>query len=200
MKSNLSEPGVKKAVKKRLMWADEKQQALVQTSFFEVDESERTNTHAFAHHCTNQISIADIEKLLERDLRHQQTSQDHDDRRSLPSLPPLIRIALPDTIHSPIVKSHQRIVQNEREQTALQALFIRSFLPDSPGEPDGDSSEHSTIETKLIPIEDVRIDRCEQSSNISNNIRLLTLIMFDKFEHESISNKMFNSSIVNKTI
>jgi len=164
-KSNLSEPGVKKPLKKKLIWADEKQQALVQTSFFEIDETERANMHRFVHDCTNSVSIAKLEQLLERDLR-----QHPNDRPTLPPLPPLIRIQLPSTIPKPTVNSHQRIVQGEREQTVLQALFIRSLLPENPREPDGDATDTSTIETKLIPLEHDSVAHTsnEDSSTVNN--------------------------------
>jgi hypothetical protein len=161
----LSEPGVKKLIKKKVIWADEKDQSLVQTSFFEIDDSERIDMHSFARQCATNMSIAQLEKLMERDVRKRQglqdiTSLDNDDRQNLPPLPRLIRVLLPDTMSTPIIKSQERIVQEEREKIVLQALFIRSFLPDSPGEPDGDLLGNSTIdrnEPKLIPFDDVRI-------------------------------------------
>jgi hypothetical protein len=161
----LSEPGVKKLIKKKVIWADEKDQSLVQTSFFEIDDSERIDMHSFARQCATNMSIAQLEKLMERDVRKRQglqdiTSLDNDDRQNLPPLPRLIRVLLPDTMSTPIIKSQERIVQEEREKIVLQALFIRSFLPDSPGEPDGDLLGNSTIERnepKLIPFDDVRI-------------------------------------------
>jgi hypothetical protein len=165
MKSNLSEPGVKKIIKKKVIWADEKNQTLVQTSFFEIDDSDKVDMHAFARTCATNMSIAQLEKLLEHDLRKRRglqdiTSLDNDDRQNLPPLPSLIRILLPDTLPIPLVKSQEYLVQEERERTVLQALFIRSYLPDSPGEPDGDLLGNSTIErseAKLIPLADVRI-------------------------------------------
>ena len=170
IKSNLSEPGVKKLIKKKVIWADEKDQALVQTSFFEIDDSEVIDMHVFVRQCATNMSIAQVEKLMEREVRKRQgfqdmNSLDNDDRQNLPPLPKLIRVLLPDTITIPVNKSQERIVQEEREKVVLQALFIRKFLPDSPGEPDGDLLGNSTIERnepKLIPIANVRI-------NINNN-------------------------------
>jgi hypothetical protein len=166
----LSEPGVKKLIKKKVIWADEKNQSLVQTSFFEVDDSEVIDMHAFARQCATNMSIAQLEKLMERELGKRQGLQDmnsleNDDRQNLPPLPNLIRVLLPETILIPKVESQERIAQEEREKIVLQALFIRKFLPDSPGEPDGDLLGNSTIERnepKLIPTESVRI-------NINNN-------------------------------
>ncbi|CAF4012576.1 unnamed protein product, partial [Adineta steineri] len=164
IKSNLSEPGVKKIIKKKVVWADENNKALVQTSFFEIDDSEIADMHAFARQCATNMSIAQLEKLLERDLRKRRGLQDvnsfDDDKQNLLPLPPLIRILLPDTITNPIVKSQERLAQDEREKGVLQALFIRSYLPDSPSEPDGDllgTSTTTTIERttpKSIPLED----------------------------------------------
>ncbi|CAF1118888.1 unnamed protein product [Adineta ricciae] len=161
-KSNLSEPGVKKLIKKKVVWADEKNKALVQTSFFEVDRSEMTDMHAFARQCAENMSIAQLEKLWERDLRKQRSLQDvntfdNNDKQVLPPLPTLIRILLPHSIATPIVKSQERVVQEEREKSVLQALFMRPFLPDSPSEPDGDLLGSNTIERsipKTIPLED----------------------------------------------
>jgi hypothetical protein len=178
IKSNLSEPGVKKLIKKKVIWADEKDQALVQTSVFEIDDSELADMHAFARQCATNISIAQLEKLLERDLRKRQGLQDinsfdNDDRQNLPPLPNLIRILLPDTIQIPLVKSQERLVQEEREKTVLQALLMRSFLPDSPGEPDGDLLGNSTIERnepKSIPFDDVRIKINNNKNKIWQNI------------------------------
>ncbi len=166
----MSEPGVKKLIKKKVIWADEKNQSLVQTSFFEVDDSEVIDMHAFARQCATNMSIAQLEKLMERELGKRQGLQDmnsleNDDRQNLPPLPNLIRVLLPETILIPKVESQERIAQEEREKIVLQALFIRKFLPDSPGEPDGDLLGNSTIERnepKLIPTESVRI-------NINNN-------------------------------
>ncbi|UJR26711.1 hypothetical protein I4U23_008027 [Adineta vaga] len=161
-KSNLSEPGVKKLIKKKVIWADEKNKALVQTSFFEIDRSEKTDMHAFARQCAENLSIAQVEKLWERDLGKQRGLQDinsfdNNDKQTLPSLPTLISILLPDTITIPIVKSQERVVQEEREKSVLQALFMRPFLPDSPSEPDGDLLGTNTIERnepKTIPLKD----------------------------------------------
>jgi hypothetical protein len=165
IKSNLSEPGVKKVIKKKVIWADEKNQTLVQTSFFEVDDSELSDMHIFARRCAANISIAQLEKVMERDFRKRRGVQDinsidNDDKQFSTPLPQLIKILLPDTIQIPQIISQERFVQEEREKTVLQALFIRSFLPDSPGEPDGDIITHSNIERnepRLIPLEDVRI-------------------------------------------
>lgn len=161
----MSEPGVKKLIKKKVVWADEKNKALVQTSFFEVDRSEMTDMHAFARQCAENMSIAQLEKLWERDLRKQRSLQDintfdNNDKQVLPPLPTLIRVLLPNAITTPIVKSQERAVQEEREKSVLQALFMRPFLPDSPSEPDGDLLGSNTIERnkpKTIPLEDVRI-------------------------------------------
>ncbi len=171
----MSEPGVKKLIKKKVIWADEKNQALVETSVFEIDDSEVADMHAFARQCATNISIAQLEKLLERDLRKRQGLQDinsfdNDDRQNLPPLPPLIRILLPDTIQIPLVKSQERLVQEEREKTVLQALLMRSLLPDNPGEPDGDLLGNSTNEPKLIPLDDVRIKMNNNKNKIWQNI------------------------------
>jgi hypothetical protein len=165
IKSNLSEPGVKKVIKKKVIWADEKNHNLVQTSYFEVDDSELSEMHVFARTCAANISIAQLEKVMERDLRKRRGLQDmnsneNDDKQFSTPLPPLIKILLPDSIQIPQVISQERFVQEEREKTVLQALFIRSFLPDTPGEPDGDllgTSNSERTEPKLIPLEDVRI-------------------------------------------
>jgi len=131
--------------------------------------------HAFARQCATNISIAQLEKLLERDLRKRQGLQDinsfdNDDRQNLPPLPNLIRILLPDTIQIPLVKSQERLVQEEREKTVLQALLMRSLLPDNPGEPDGDLLGNSTNEPKLIPLDDVRIKMNNNKNKIWQNI------------------------------
>ena len=167
MKSNLSEPGVRKVIKKKVIWADEKNQSLVQTSFFEVDDSELSEMHLFARNSLVNIPIAQLEKVMERDLRKRRGIQDintmdNDDKQFSTPLPPLIKILLPDTIQFPQIVSQERFVQEEREKTVLQALFIPAFLPDSPGEPDADllimnNSERN--EPKLIPLDDVRIMR-----------------------------------------
>jgi hypothetical protein len=165
IKSNLSEPGVKKSIKKKVIWADEKSHTLVQTSYFEVDDSELSDMHVFARTCAANISIAQLEKVMERDLRKRRGIQDmnsneNDEKQYTTPLPNLIKILLPDSIQIPQIISQERFVQEEREKTVLQALFIRSFLPDSPGEPDGDLLGNSNIERtepKLIPLEDVRI-------------------------------------------
>jgi hypothetical protein len=165
MKSNLSEPGVKKVLKKKVIWADEKNQTLVQTSFFEVDDSELSDMHIFSRTCAANISIAQVEKIMERDFRKRRgandiNSNDNDDKQILTPLPALIKILLPDTIQIAQVISQERFVQEEREKTVLQALGIRSFLPDSAGEPDGDLIGTINIERtepKLIPFDDVRI-------------------------------------------
>lgn len=156
----MSEPGLKKILKKKVIWADEKQQELVQTSFFEIDDLERMSKRSFIQQFANPMSIAQFEKLEERNFFQQHNRQDFDDRpASLPPLPALIRIHLPSAIPNPVVKSHQRIVQEDRERTVLQALLIGSFVPDSPAEPDSESTEDCSIETKLIPLEDVRINK-----------------------------------------
>ncbi|CAF4719680.1 unnamed protein product [Rotaria socialis] len=172
IKSNLSEPGVKKVNKKKVIWADEKSQTLVHTSFFEVDDSELSAMHVYARTCAANISIAQLEKVMERDLRKRRGIQDmnamdNDDKQILAPLPAFIKILLPDTIQIPPVISQERFVQEEREKTVLQALFIRSFLPDSPGEPDGDligQSHTERTEPKLIPLED------DASSSLSSTV------------------------------
>ena len=116
--------------------------------------------HPYARTGANTMSMAQFEKFLECDLRQQQRLQDHDDRSSQPPLPLLIRIALPTNIQRPAVKSSERFVQEEREKSVLQAFFIHPLIPDTPGEPDKDSLENNTnerIDTKSIPLEDVRI-------------------------------------------
>lgn len=163
LKSNLSEPGVKKVNKKKVVWADERNRALVHTSMFEIDDSEKADMHAFARQCATNISFAQIEKLMERDLRKQQglkemSASDNDDRLNLPALPRLIRILLPETIVIPTIKSQERSAQEEREKTVLQAFSLPSFLPDTPGEPDSDVNGTSLNEAKLIPLDDVRIN------------------------------------------
>lgn len=164
MKSNLSEPGVKKVNKKKVIWADEKNKSLVQTSFFEVDDSELSDMHIFARQCAANISIAQLEKVMERDLRKKRglqdnNSNDSDDKLYSTPLPRLIKIILPDAIQTPQIVSQERFIQEEREKTVLQALFIRSFLPDSPGEPDGEPIGNNTnnTEPKIIPLEDVNL-------------------------------------------
>ncbi|CAF1593170.1 unnamed protein product [Adineta ricciae] len=172
IKSNLSEPGVKKVVKKKVIWADEKNQSLVHTSFFEVDDSELSDMHVFARTCAANISIAQLEKVMERDLRKRRgvqdmNSNDNDDRQYSTPLPPLIKISIPDSIQTPQIVSQERFVQEEREKTVLQALFIRSFLPDTPGEPDGDpvgTSNTERSEPKVIPLED------DTSSSVSSKV------------------------------
>ncbi|UJR22385.1 hypothetical protein I4U23_025446 [Adineta vaga] len=181
IKSNLSEPGVKKVVKKKVIWADEKNQSLVHTSFFEVDDSELSEMHVFARTCAANISIAQLEKVMERDLRKRRGAQDmnsndNDDKQYSTPLPALIKILLPDSIQVPQIVSQERFVQEEREKTVLQALFIRSFLPDTPGEPDGDPIGTNNIERsepKVIPLEDVRIKR--KNSNKSSRISSQTI-------------------------
>lgn len=172
MKSNLSEPGARKSIKKKLVWADEKNQSLVQTSFFEVDDSELSEMHVFARNSLAHIPIAQLEKVMERDFRkhrgiHDVNGNDNDDKQFSTPLPTLIRILLPDTIQIPQIVSQERFVQEEREKTVLQALFIPAFLPDSPGEPDGDllPTNNERHEAKLIPLDDVRIKRNHQCRN-----------------------------------
>jgi hypothetical protein len=196
----LSEPGVKKLIKKKVIWADEKDQSLVQTSFFEIDDSERIDMHSFARQCATNMSIAQLEKLMERDVRKRQglqdiTSLDNDDRQNLPPLPRLIRVLLPDTMSTPIIKSQERIVQEEREKIVLQALFIRSFLPDSPGEPDGDLIGNSNIEPKLIPLEDVRNKKNKISRILNKTILILFLFLFEinKFLNNRILHHLYRA-------
>ncbi len=184
IKSNLSEPGVKKVIKKKVIWADEKNQTLVQTSYFEVDDSELSDMHVFARTCAANISIAQLEKVMERDLRKRRGVQDmnandNEDKQYSTPLPTLIKIVLPDTIQLPQIISQERFVQEEREKTVLQALFIRSFLPDSPGEPDGDvvaNNNSERNEPKLIPLEDVRINKYQKK--ISRILYQTILILF----------------------
>lgn len=160
MKSNLSEPGVKKETKKKVIWADEKNQSLVQTSFFEVDDSELAEMHLFARpSAMSNMSIAQLEKVMERDLRQRRDLQteNQDDKQTLAPLSPLIKILLPEHIHPATIVSQERLIQEEREKTVFQALLIRSFLPDSPAEPDQELSTERQ-EAKLIPLDDVRMN------------------------------------------
>jgi len=141
--------------------------------------------HIFSRTCAANISIAQLEKVMERDLRKRRgvqdmNSNDNDDKQYSTPLPPLIKILLPDTIQIPPIISQERFVQEEREKTVLQALFIRSFLPDSPGEPDGDligTNNIERIEPKLIPLEDVRI-------NIISQILYKTILILFVFKKE----------------
>ncbi|CAF4120896.1 unnamed protein product [Rotaria sp. Silwood2] len=174
IKSNLSEPGLKNIRKKKLIWADEKNQALVQTLFFELDDTEVADMHAFARQCAANISIAQVEKLWERDLRKQQSleninSSDNDDRQNLLSWPTLIRILLPDTI----VQSQKRLAQQEREKNVLKTHCTPSFLPDRTGEPNGDLLGNSTSasnEPKLIPLDNNTASLVSnQVSSLNNN-------------------------------
>jgi len=140
--------------------------------------------HIFSRTCAANISIAQLEKLMERDLRKRRGVQDinlndNDDKQYSTPLPTLIKILLPDTIQIPPIISQERFVQEEREKTVLQALFIRSFLPDSPGEPDGDLVGNNTTERnepKLIPLEDVRINI--NTNKISRKLYKTILILF----------------------
>ncbi len=140
--------------------------------------------HMFARTCAANMSIAQLEKVMERDLRKRRgvqdmNSNDNDDKQYTTPLPNLIKILLPDTIQIPPIISQERFVQEEREKTVLQALFIRSFLPDSPGEPDGDLVGNNTTERnepKLIPLEDVRINI--NTNKISRKWYKTILILF----------------------
>jgi hypothetical protein len=180
----LSEPGVIILIKNKVIWADEKNQVLVQTSLFEIDDSEVADMHAFARQCATNISLAQLEKLMDRDLRKRQGLEDihpfdNDARQHLPPLPTLIRILLPNSIPIPVVKSQERLVQEEREKTVLQALLTRSFLPNNPGEPDGDLLGNSNIEgnePKLIPFDDVRI-KINQNKNNKISPKILNEII-----------------------
>ncbi|CAF3508187.1 unnamed protein product [Rotaria socialis] len=147
IKSNLSEPGVRKLIKKRLIWADENNQVLEQISFFETDNAELAEMHGSRHSCTTDLSIVQTKKLFEHDL-HQ--------RQSLPPLPTLIRILLPDTIRIPAARSQESLLQEKCEKNALSALSIPAFLLDRPSEPNGDLLGYSTMERKepkLIPLD-----------------------------------------------
>ena len=67
-------------------------------------------------------------------------------------------IDLPDSTIRPEVKSVEREIQIQREQTTLAVLVFKNskYLPESPTEPN-DSAEASSnleIKTKLIPLED----------------------------------------------
>ena len=194
LKSNLSEPGVKKLIKKKLIWADEQNQPLVNTSIFEVDESEMVDMHAFARQCAANISIAQLEKLMERDLCQRRNlpknqSIEMDDRPNLAPLPKLIRILLPETIPNPVVKSQERNEQEEREKTVLQALLMRSFLPHSPGEPDGDlhgQISNERIEPKTIPLDDVRIRSNQYNKIWRNRYSSKREFLLFNFEHKHI--------------
>lgn len=151
--------------------------------------------HAFARQCAANISIAQLEKLMERDLcqRRNIQSVEIDDRQKLPALPKLIRILLPETIPMPVVKSQERNEQEEREKTVLQALLMRSFLPHSPGEPDGDlhgqiSKERN--EPKTIPLDDVRIRRNQRNKlkrkRFERRRRIqIAFVSFKFFEHHA---------------
>ncbi len=137
--------------------------------------------HVFARTCAANISIAQLEKVMERDLRKRRGIQDmnsneNDEKQYSTPLPNLIKILLPDSIQIPQNISQERFVQEEREKTVLQALFIRSFLPDSPGEPDGDPMGNSNIEPKVIPLEDVRISI--NKNKISRKLNKTILILF----------------------
>jgi hypothetical protein len=113
---------------------------------------------------------------MERDLRKRQNLQDinsfdNDDRQNLPPLPRLIPILLPDTLQIPVVKSQERLVQEEREKTVLQALLMRTFLLDSPGEPDGDLLGNSNNEPKTIPFDDVRM-KINQNKKLNERMKM----------------------------
>lgn len=192
MKSNLSEPGVKKVVKKKVIWADEKSHALVHTSYFEVDDSELSEMHLFSRTNAANVSIAQLEKVMERDLRKRRGVQDlnageNDDKQFSTPLPRLIKIVLPEWFQAPQVVSQERLVQEEREKTVLQALFIRSFLPDSPGEPDGEplsTSNAERSEPKVIPLEDVRITRehAKAPARVTQRTVSILLIFFTRIK------------------
>jgi len=176
MKSNLSEPGVKKETKKKVIWADEKNQSLVQTSFFEVDDSELAEMHLFARpSAMSNMSIAQLEKVMERDFRQRRglQTENQDDKQTLAPLAPLIKILLPEHIHPATVISQERLIQEEREKTVFQALLIRSFLPDSPAEPDQELSSERQ-EAKLIPLDDdangnkTSISTCPSAAPVSS--------------------------------
>lgn len=152
--------------------------------------------HVFARTCAANISIAQLEKVMERDLRkrrglHDINSNDNDDKQYSTPLPQLIKILLPETIQVPQIISQERFVQEEREKTVLQALFIRSFLPDTPGEPDGDlitNNSNERNEPKLIPLEDVRIKN-KIILKIFSKIIILILFVFinNKFIIKSLN-------------
>ena len=118
--------------KKKVIWADEKNQSLVHTSFFEVDDSELSDMHVFARTCAANISIAQLEKVMERDLRKRRgvqdmNSTDTDEKQYSTPLPRLIKVLIPDTIQIPPIISQERFIQEEREKTVLQALLYDHF-------------------------------------------------------------------------
>lgn len=140
MKSNLSVPGMNRAPKKKVVWADEKNQTLENTLVFEVDESELADMHEFARQCAINMSMVQAEKSFPCEPQNLLDSNSFvkDDKPNSSPLPPLIRILLPDTILTPKIRL--------QEQDTLQSSYMPLSLFGS----------SISNEPKLIPLENVR--------------------------------------------
>lgn len=171
-KSNLTEPGVKKVTKKKVVWADTCSKLLEQVSYFYLDESERENKKA----AFKGGDFDKIEKLNEKELKFKH----HEDEMIVPDgseislpWPSLIPLELPDHIVQPEIKSVEHEIQLKREQNILAVLMFKQFLPDSPSEPTDSDNINSNTEgftSKIIPLDDVTLN---QSSEVDNSLEIV---------------------------
>lgn len=193
-KSNLSEPGFKKATKKKVVWADSCSKQLESVSFFYLDETEREiKKNAFKGG-----DMAKIEKLNEKELKFKH----HDEHEPVEIAevenvwPTLIPLDLPDSICQPEVKSVEHDIQIQRELNTLGVLMFKEFLPPSPSEPDLDNTnKFETITSKIIPLEDVTLN---QSSDIDTSIDKNQNEVNNQEANESNSNSYNSTSLFNQ--
>jgi len=127
---------------RKLLWRPETD--LVQVEYFELDETERVNV--------NKLKFEEMKKKefeMEKESRHQQHQVAAEESRPWPQLeecefPPLdIEFG---------GQSKEKVTQEQRENSVLQALHFGNKPLNDPSEPE--SGSNVRFETKMVPLDD----------------------------------------------
>lgn len=208
-KSNMTEPGLKKASKKRVSWADAHSKPIEHIQTFYLDEAEKQiKKSAFQEG----QDVSKIEKFNEKELRFK-TADNHHNHESMeiggaagdmmtnsafkwPSAG-LTPIDLPESTVIPEIRSAENEIQTQRELLTLAVLVFKQFCPDSASEPTEEDSKSSLdANTKIIPLEDVTLNGAGgQSVSHSHNLHESSSSI-DEQTHDSTMQEDYDSTII----
>jgi len=130
---------------RRIQWRSD--DSLVETQYFELDETERVNVNKLKFEEQRKREL-ELEKTA---LHKKPSSNELNDARQWPTFTNLaLSCELPEIDYGG--NSNEKREQPLRENTVLQALFFNNKLPSDPLEPDAAGGARG--ETKPIPLED----------------------------------------------
>ncbi|ESP04991.1 hypothetical protein LOTGIDRAFT_230041 [Lottia gigantea] len=151
----------RKKPKKKLRWVDDNR--LCQFHYFEMDETERENVNRPKDSFN---SLKKAERMMEGRAMDRKFSHHDNQNEAVQWRKPELLTGLSSVV-VPGCNSTERDIQNQREQSVLQALFFsKAMLPDTPTEPDLEAVE--TEEPINIPLVDASSSGEEYSYTYDN--------------------------------